>query len=136
WVLERGVGGRLDATNVVAPELCVIPPIDYDHEQYLGRSLEAIAGEKAGILKRGVPAVFAPQRPEAARVVRARAAELDVHVIQPATPESVALDARGSRFRLDGLNIACPLAGGHQQQKTAAAGTPAEQAGVVPPATE
>ena len=65
-VLEVGLGGRLDATNVVQPELCVITPIDFDHEAFLGRSLESIAGEKAGILKPGVPAVFARQRPEAA----------------------------------------------------------------------
>src|SRR5262249_9592057 len=56
-VLEVGLGGRLDATNVVHPELCVITPVDFDHEAYLGRSLEAIAGEKAGILKPQVPAV-------------------------------------------------------------------------------
>ena len=66
-VLEVGLGGRLDATNVVMPDLCVITPIDFDHEAFLGRSLEAIAGEKAGILKPGVPAVFARQRREAAR---------------------------------------------------------------------
>src|ERR1035437_4164017 len=65
-VLEVGLGGRLDATNVVSPELCVITPVDFDHEAFLGKSLEAIAGEKAGILKAGVPAVFARQRPEAA----------------------------------------------------------------------
>jgi len=60
-VLETGLGGRLDATNVVEPDLCVITPIDFDHETYLGRSLESIAGEKAGILKPRVPAVFARQ---------------------------------------------------------------------------
>ena len=54
-VLEVGLGGRLDATNVVLPELCVITPIDFDHEAFLGRSLEEIAGEKAGILKAGSP---------------------------------------------------------------------------------
>ncbi len=70
-VLEVGLGGRLDATNVVEPELCVITPVDFDHEAYLGRSLEAIAGEKAGILKPGAPAVFARQRPEAERVLEA-----------------------------------------------------------------
>ena len=47
-VLEVGLGGRLDATNVVEPELCVITPVDFDHEALLGKSLEAIAGEKAG----------------------------------------------------------------------------------------
>ena len=75
-VLEVGLGGRLDATNVVMPELCVITPIDFDHEAFLGRSLEAIAGEKAGILKAGVPAVFARQRSEAAAVLDLRAAQL------------------------------------------------------------
>jgi dihydrofolate synthase/folylpolyglutamate synthase len=54
-VMEVGMGGRLDATNVIAPQLCVITPVDFDHEAYLGKSLEAIAGEKAGILKPGVP---------------------------------------------------------------------------------
>ena len=74
-VLEVGLGGRLDATNVVHPELCVITPVDFDHEAFLGKSLEAIAGEKAGILKPGVPAVFARQRPEARRMLeRARPA--------------------------------------------------------------
>ncbi len=71
-VLEVGLGGRLDATNVVQPELCVITPIDFDHEAFLGKSIEAIASEKAGILKPGVPAVFATQRPEALRVLRER----------------------------------------------------------------
>src|SRR5262249_19077587 len=54
--LEVGLGGRLDATNVVIPELCVITRVDFDHEAFLGRSIEAIASEKAGILKPGVPA--------------------------------------------------------------------------------
>src|SRR5215469_18109235 len=53
-VLEVGLGGRLDATNVVHPDLAVITPVDFDHEAWLGRSLESIAGEKAGILKPGV----------------------------------------------------------------------------------
>ena len=66
-VLEVGLGGRLDATNVVRPSLAVITPIDFDHEAYLGRGIESIAAEKAGILKPGVPAVFARQRPEAAQ---------------------------------------------------------------------
>jgi dihydrofolate synthase / folylpolyglutamate synthase len=58
-VMEVGLGGRLDATNVIAPELCVITPVAYDHEAFLGNTLESIAYEKAGILKPGVPAVVA-----------------------------------------------------------------------------
>ena len=118
-VFEVGLGGRLDATNVVHPELCVITPIDFDHESMLGRSLEAIAGEKAGILKPGVPAVFARQRPEASGVLAARAAELGISVAPTAdwTVRDLDFQPRGSRFRLCGereLRIECPLAGEHQ----------------------
>ncbi|MGY6634356.1 MAG: bifunctional folylpolyglutamate synthase/dihydrofolate synthase [Alkalilacustris sp.] len=85
WLLlEVGLGGRLDATNVVdRPALCVITPISFDHEAYLGDTLAAIAGEKAGILKPGVPCVVAPQPPEALSVIEARAeaigAPLHIH---------------------------------------------------------
>ncbi|MGX9853985.1 bifunctional folylpolyglutamate synthase/dihydrofolate synthase [Limimaricola variabilis] len=76
-LLETGLGGRLDATNVVErPALTVITPIDLDHQQYLGETLPEIAGEKAGILKRGVPCVVAPQHEAALEVIEARAARL------------------------------------------------------------
>jgi dihydrofolate synthase/folylpolyglutamate synthase len=75
-IFETGLGGRLDATNVVQPAVTVITRIDFDHENYLGHSLREIAGEKAGILKRGVPAVLAPQMAEAREVILARAREL------------------------------------------------------------
>jgi dihydrofolate synthase/folylpolyglutamate synthase len=125
-VLEVGLGGRLDATNVVSPELCVVTPVDFDHEAFLGKSLEAIAGEKAGILKPGVPAVFARQRPEAARVLDQRAAELSIPVARTADwiVRDLDLDARGSRFLLSGerhLHIACPLAGEHQVENAVTA---------------
>jgi dihydrofolate synthase/folylpolyglutamate synthase len=115
-VLEVGLGGRLDATNVVTPELCVIAPIDFDHEAFLGKSLESIAGEKAGILKPGVPAVFSAQRPEAARVLEERAAALGVSVNRSSeiTVSGVTLDARGSEFTWSDARVRCPLAGEHQ----------------------
>lgn len=76
-LLETGLGGRLDATNVVErPALTVITPVSMDHEQYLGDTLAAIAGEKAGILKPGVPCVAAEQAPEAAAVLVRRATQL------------------------------------------------------------
>jgi len=111
-VIEVGLGGRLDSTNVVQPVLTVITPIDFDHEAYLGHTIEAIASEKAGILKPGIPAVFAPQRPESAKVLGARAAELHVPVIRAEDFEirDLHIDARGSRFS----GIVCPLAGEHQ----------------------
>ena len=64
---------------MVRPKLCVITPIDYDHEAWLGSSIEAIAGEKAGILKAGVPAVIARQRPEALAVIQAVASQTVRH---------------------------------------------------------
>ncbi len=76
-LLEVGLGGRLDATNVVdQPKLTVITPVDLDHQQFLGETRAEIAGEKAGILKRGVPCVVAPQHPEALAVIEARAAKV------------------------------------------------------------
>jgi len=125
-VLEVGLGGRLDATNVVSPELCVITPVDFDHEAFLGKSLESIAGEKAGILKPGVPAVFARQRPEAAQVLDRRAAELSIPVSRTADwlVCDLDIDPRGSRFRLTGerdLRLTCPLAGEHQVENAVTA---------------
>ena len=111
-VIEVGLGGRLDSTNVVQPILTVITPIDFDHEAYLGHTIEAIAGEKAGILKPGVPAVFARQRPEALAVLLARAEQLQVPVTRAESFEirDLHIDARGSRFS----GLVCPLAGEHQ----------------------
>lgn len=80
-VLEVGLGGRLDATNIVTPEVAVITSIDFDHERYLGHSIEKIAGEKAGIIKPGVPVINAAEHPVARRVVAARAAELGAPVV-------------------------------------------------------
>lgn len=76
-LLEVGLGGRLDATNVIEdPRLTVITPVSIDHTQYLGDTLEAIAGEKAGILKRRVPCIVGRQLPAAREVIEARAAKL------------------------------------------------------------
>jgi dihydrofolate synthase/folylpolyglutamate synthase len=68
-VIETGLGGRLDTTNVIEPLISVITSISYDHTYILGDTLEEIAGEKAGIIKEGKPVVCAPQRPEALKVI-------------------------------------------------------------------
>ena len=73
-VLETGLGGRLDATNSVeSPLLCVITEIGLDHMQYLGDTLPEIAGEKAGIIKKGVPVVFFDKRKESSEVIKSKA---------------------------------------------------------------
>jgi len=81
-VVEVGLGGRLDATNVVRTAVSVITPIDFDHEAFLGKTAASISAEKAGILKPGVPAVFAPQRVEARDTLDARAQALGIEVVR------------------------------------------------------
>jgi dihydrofolate synthase/folylpolyglutamate synthase len=127
-VVEVGLGGRLDATNVVHPALTVITPIDYDHEAYLGGTIEAIAGEKAGILKPGVPAIFARQRPEAQAVLDQRAAELGVPVRRTSefAITGLHITARGSEFS----GLRCPLAGEHQIENAITAAMALEALGV------
>lgn len=122
-VLEVGLGGRLDATNIVTPALCVITPVDFDHEGYLGNTIESIAAEKAGILKRGVPLILARQRPEAERVILERASELGCRVISTAVhpPFKTAVNAHGSRIQWEGLDVICPLAGAHQVENATTA---------------
>ena len=81
-VLETGLGGRLDATNSVEkPLLSVITEIGYDHMQYLGNTLEEIAGEKAGIIKKGVPVVLFDKRKETTEVIKKKALEIDTRTI-------------------------------------------------------
>lgn len=74
-VLETGLGGRLDATNAIDANVSVITPVALDHEKWLGSTIAEIAAEKAGIIKPKVPVISAPQPPEAAKVIAARAAE-------------------------------------------------------------
>jgi dihydrofolate synthase / folylpolyglutamate synthase len=130
-VLEVGLGGRLDATNVVTPTLCVITPVDFDHQFFLGDTLAKIAAEKAGILKASVPAIFAEQPPEAEAVLRA-------HAHGPYTLtrywaiHDLAIDARGSQFRLRDLEIRCPLAGEHQVENARTAAIALHELGVSP----
>ena len=81
-VFEVGLGGRLDATNILTPVVTLITNIDFDHENFLGHSLQEIASEKAGILKKGVPVVIAAQRPEAREVILSRAKELRCPIVE------------------------------------------------------
>lgn len=115
---ETGMGGRLDATNAVCPAVCVITPIGLDHQSHLGDSLARIAAEKAGILKGGVPAVSAPQAPEARAALDRAAAE------------------RGVRLQYIGgvYPGALGLRGAHQRANAALACAALDAAGLVPDA--
>lgn len=105
-LLETGMGGRWDATNVVTPFVSIITTIDYDHQAYLGDTLAHITTEKCGILKPNVPAVIALQSPEAMEVIQDRVGELGIHaqIVQPLSPD-----------------IPLGLAGDHQRQNAALA---------------
>jgi dihydrofolate synthase/folylpolyglutamate synthase len=117
-LLETGLGGRLDATNMIArPRLTVLTPIAMDHEHFLGHTLSAIAGEKAGILKAGVACVSAAQDAAAARLIGARAAALDVPLVREGADWTVARDGDDLVFEAAGRERRLPLpalAGAHQ----------------------
>lgn len=85
-VLEVGLGGRLDATNICEPIVTAITPVGFDHQQYLGDTLASIAGEKAGIVKPGVPVVVAPQHEEAMRAIVRRCETLKAPLIATSAP--------------------------------------------------
>lgn len=126
WVLlEVGLGGRLDATNVVDdPALTVITPVSFDHEQYLGDTLGKIAFEKAGIIKRGVPCVVGPQHPEALAAIEAQAARMGAPVLAHGQQWQV-WEERGRLVFQDEnglLDLPRPaLIGAHQVQNAGAA---------------
>ncbi len=137
-VLEVGLGGRLDATNVVTPELCVITPIAFDHESFLGNTLEAIAAEKAGILKPGVPVIVAKQPDAAEAVICDRARQLGCELIRTAdTPVSnIAATAYHSIFSVEGEQYECALAGRHQIDNAVAAILACRELNIAAPAIQ
>lgn len=112
--LETGLGGRLDATNSVQPVVSVITPIGYDHQSWLGHTLEEIAGEKAGIIKAGIPVVSAAQEPAAEKVLRGRAAECGTPLqIVSESYETTPLSLTGAHQKQNAaLAIAALRAGG------------------------
>lgn len=97
-VLEVGMGGRLDATNLVTPEVCAITQIAFDHENFLGHSIEQIAGEKAGIIKAGVPVVSAAENPEARTVIRRKALEVGAPLVEIDAEYRMEIVARADGF--------------------------------------
>ena len=124
-VVEVGLGGRLDATNVILPAACAITTIDYDHMEKLGNTLALIAGEKAGILKPGVPAVSSPQPPAARRVLDQANGLL--------YPRFKVLSSRGFvlKFTVEGRPYELPVLGEHQAANAATALALVERSGAI-----
>jgi dihydrofolate synthase/folylpolyglutamate synthase len=131
-VIEVGLGGRLDATNVVTPNVAVITSISYDHTFLLGDTLSQIAGEKAGIIKPGVPVVVSPQEEEARLVIERIAHERSSPVLQVGQDyhfEPVSHSMEGQTLRvwakgksdLSAVTLKIPLLGYHQAVNAATA---------------
>ena len=128
-VVEVGMGGRLDSTNILSPLVSVITNISYDHTAILGNTLAEIAGEKGGIIKAGVPVVSAPQQPEALAKLRQIAREKDVPftlVGEDITYEPLSQTTEGQDFRLtpqggESITLRTRLLGRHQIENAAAA---------------
>lgn len=123
-VLEVGLGGRLDATNVVTPVAAAITSIDFDHQAQLGNSLDSIAFEKAGIIKHGIPVVCGPLPADADAVIVEVCAARDARLVR--APEAVAIEQHGGFLtvttagrRLEGVRLA--LEGAHQRDNAAVA---------------
>jgi len=121
-LVEVGLGGRLDSTNVVLPQVTAITNVALDHSEYLGNTLEAIAGEKAGIIKAGVPVFTAEVDPSIREVFRRRAAEVGApfHVVDPSEEvRELEVAPKGNAFTLTthswgNLPLISPLPGRHQ----------------------
>lgn len=136
-VLEVGLGGRLDATNVVRPEVAVITSISKEHAEVLGDSLQQIAREKAGIIKPGSVVVSSPQRKEAAEAIREVCLDKGVELIsigEDVTWVGVASDLEGQTLDVHGrrgaYRLRIPLLGDHQLENAAAAVAALEVVGV------
>ena len=128
-VIETGMGGRWDSTNVADGQVAVITPVDLDHQAYLGDAVEQIAGEKAGIIKPGAQVVLAEQQAAAAEVLWARVEEVGAHVVREGAQFGVSqrvLAVGGQVLSIQGLggtydDLFLPLFGGHQARNAAVA---------------
>ena len=124
-VIETGLGGRLDATNVVSPLVAGVATIGIDHVEYLGATLEEIAFEKAGIFKRGVPAVVGDPDPAIRELLASHArthGAAPIRVIyDEGGPTDVRIGAAGTTFSLGKRSFTTPLLGAHQAANSAVA---------------
>jgi dihydrofolate synthase/folylpolyglutamate synthase len=124
-VIETGLGGRLDATNVVRPLVAGVTNIGIDHVEYLGNTLSAIASEKAGIFKSGIPAIIGEPDTtiagELARRAQGAGAAPIVRVYERGAPSAIRADGEGTTFRFGDAEWFTPLVGAHQAANAAVA---------------
>jgi dihydrofolate synthase/folylpolyglutamate synthase len=135
-VIETGLGGRLDSTNVIYPELSIITNISYDHVQILGNTLEKIASEKAGIIKKETAVVIGKTQLETKTVFQEKAVAMDAHLIYAdqqwgtkileQNPSKLTIEIT-SLINQSQYNYTCPLAGSYQQENIRTVRTAVDQ---------
>ena len=129
-VIEVGMGGRLDSTNIITPLLSVITNISHDHNQFLGDTLSQIAGEKAGIIKKDTPVVIGETHPETEDVFRSKACEVKTSIVfadQETYPISIQASNEGWLFERGNIKGVLPLGGDYQKKNLTTALVAIEQ---------
>lgn len=129
-VMETGLGGRLDPTNIVQPSVVVLTPIDYDHMELLGDTIEQIAEEKCGIIKPGVPVVSAAQRAEAVNVIVAHCKYKNAPLRFARPADVTACSEDGQTFLFEGEDYSINAIGANQRDNAALAILAAKELGI------
>ena len=120
-VIETGLGGRLDSTNVIEPKIAVITPKSMDHSDLLGYEVKSIAREKAGIIKEKTPVISSHQENAVKNVLVQKAAEVDAYLMFVDSPTDCTISMAGTFFRQDDLDYQLTLIGEHQAQNASLA---------------
>ena len=115
-VIETGLGGRLDSTNVIQPALTIITPISMDHTDILGDSLEEIAYEKAGIIKNKISVISALQEKTVLKILEKKVCEKNTSMFLSNKPNKIIIKQTGTSFKIDNYMFHTPLIGKHQAE--------------------
>ena len=113
-VIETGLGGRLDSTNVLFPKVTVLTSISLDHTRILGNSIEQIAIEKCGIIKKNTPVVSAIQKRKVKFIIKNKTSELEAPYLEIKEPKNIELTSKGTKFTYQNNHYETPLVGYHQ----------------------
>ena len=120
-IIETGLGGRLDSTNVLNPNLSIITSIDMDHQNILGNTIEEIANEKAGIIKKNTPLITFKQPKKILDILRNRAKTLNAKIEIVVDPQKIVVDNFSTKFVINNKTFSIPLIGKHQAYNAALA---------------